>query len=235
VFDLSPGHQHEFPEKFLAGYRDFIHADGYSGYNPLYAAGARHVGCWMHVRRNSFEAKESDPARAHEAIARIRLLYAVETAVKDNRLSGAELATYRRERSRPLVQSFADWLAEEVPRALPKSKIGEALIYASNQWTALVRYVEDGRLTVDNSPAEQVIRPLAIGRRNWLQIAGDGGLKSVAVLLSVAASAKRHGINPWVYIEDLLTASAARESDADFGDLLPDVWLQAHVASLSTQ
>ena len=234
VFDLSPGHDHAFPEKFLAGYRGFMHADGYTGYNPLYAAGAIHVGCWMHVRRNFFEAKDSDPARALEAIARIRLLYAVETAAKEKHLAGAELAAYRQEQARPLLQAFADWLAKEVPRALPKSKIGEALVYASNQWTTLVRYVEDGRLTIDNSPAEQVIRPLALGRRNWLQIAGDGGLKSAAVLLSVAATAKRHRLNPWVYIKDLLTTSAARKPDADFSDLLPDAWLQAHTASLQS-
>src|SRR5262249_42784731 len=128
--------------------------------------------------------------------------------------------------------SFADWLAKEVPRALPKSKIGEALVYAANQWTSLLRYVEDGRLTIDNSPAEQVIRPLALGRRNWLQIAGDGGLKSAAVLLSVAATAKRHRVNPWVYIKELLTASSARNPDADFSDFLPDAWLQTHAAVL---
>lgn len=234
VFDLSPGHQHEYPEKFLAGYRGFIHADGYSGYNPLYAAGASHVGCWMHVRRGFFEAKDSDPARAHEAIARIRLLYAVETAAKEKHLAGVQLAAYRQEHARPLVHSFADWLAKEVPRALPKSKIGEAFVYASNQWTSLVRYVEDGRLTIDNSPADHVIRPLALGRRNWLQIAGDGGLMSAAVLLSVAATAKRHRVNPWVYIKDLLTASASRTPDADFSDLLPDTWLNTHAACLPT-
>jgi transposase len=234
VFDLSPGHQQEFPEKFLAGYRGFIHADGYAGYNPLYAAGATHVGCWMHVRRYFFEAKESDPGRAHEAIARIRLLYAVETSAKEKNLGGAELAANRQEHARPLLQSFADWLAQEVPRALPKSKIGEAFVYAANQWPALVRYVEDGRLTIDNSPAEQAIRPLAVGRRNWLQIAGDGGLKSAAVLLSVAATAKRHRVNPWVYVKHILTESAARKPDADFSDLLPDAWVQANAGAPPT-
>jgi hypothetical protein len=228
VFDLSPGHQQEYPQKFLAGYRGFIHADGYAGYNPLYAAGAQHVGCWMHVRRYFFEAKENDPARAHEAIARIRLLYAVESDAKQKDLRDAELAAYRQTHARPLLQAFADWLAQEVPRALPKSKIGEAFIYASNQWPSMSRYLEDGRLTIDNAPAEQAIRPLAVGRRNWLQIAGDGGLKSAAVLLSLAATAKRHGVNPWVYVKHLLSESAARPPDADFRDLLPDAWVQGH-------
>jgi transposase len=226
VFDLSTGRSQEFPEKFLAGYRGFVHADGYAGYNPLYAAGARHVGCWMHVRRNFFEAKESDPARAHEAIARIRLLYGVEKDAQEKHLAGAELAAYRQEQARQILQSFADWLAEEVPRALPKSKIGEALIYAANQWPTLIRYVEDGRLTIDNGPAEQVIRPVALGRRNWLHIAGDRGLHSAAVLLSIAASAKRHRVNPWEYVKHILTATAARPTNADFSDLLPEAWVQ---------
>jgi transposase len=233
VFDLTAGRQQAFPEKFLAGYRGSIHADAYIGYNPLYAAGATHVGCWMHARRGFFEAKESDPARAHEALARIRLLYAVEAEAKAKGLSGTDLAAYRRERAGPALESFADWLAAEVPRVLPKSKIGEAVGYAANQWPTLIRYLQDGRLTIDNGPAEQAIRPLAVGRRNWLHIAGDGGLKGAAVLLSVTASAKRRGVNPWAYVRHILSESAARRPDADFTDLLPDAWAQAGATPLS--
>jgi transposase len=234
VFDLTPGHHQEFLQEFVAGYNGYIHADGYAGYNPLYAAGATHIGCWMHVRRNFFEAKESDPTRAHEALARIRSLYAVEADAKQNNLRGADLAAYRREHAGPLLRSFADWLAEEVPRALPKSKSGEAFNYAANQWPTLTQYVEDGRLTIDNAPAEQALRPLAVGRRNWLHIAGDGGLKSAAVLLSVAASAKRHHVNAWTYVKHLLTELPARRPGADITDLLPDVWLASHTALTST-
>jgi hypothetical protein len=197
------------------------------GDRASHAAGATHVGCWAHARRNFFEAKESDPVRSHEALARIRLLYAVEAEAKAQGLTGTDLAAYRQEHAGSALQSFAGWLAQEVPRVLPKSKIGEAIGYAANQWPTLVRYVEDGQLTIDNSPAEQAIRPLAVGRRNWLQIAGDGGLKSAAVMLSVAASAKRHGVNPWAYVQHILTASAARPRAADFSHLLPDAWAQA--------
>lgn len=228
VFDLTDGRQQVFPEKFFAGFRGYIHADGYAGYNPLYSDGAPHVGCWAHVRRKYFEAKENDAPRAHEALARIRALYAVEADAKEKHLTGVDLTAYRQEHASPVLSSFADWLAEEVPRVLPKSKIGEAFIYAANQWPTLTRYVEDGRLTIDNSPAEQAIRPLGVGRRNWLHVAGDGGLKSAAVLLSVAASAKRHRVNPWVYVKHILTESAARKPDADFSDLLPDTWALNH-------
>jgi hypothetical protein len=152
VFDLRVGRLHDFPEKFLAGYRGFVHADAYAGYNPLYAAGATtsaaghtptgatHVGCWSHAHRGFFEAKDSDPARAHEALARIRLLYAVEAEARAKKLSGTDLAAYRQEQAGPVLQSLADWLAHEVPRVLPKSRIGEAVGYASNQWPTLNRY-----------------------------------------------------------------------------------------------
>jgi transposase len=226
VFDLTAGRQQEFPEQFLAGYRGYIHADGYAGYNPLYAAGAKHVGCWMHARRYYFDAKESD-SRAYEALARIRRLYAVEADAKVEKLAGADLAAYRREHAGPVLNQFADWLAEEVPKTLPKSKFGEALNYSANQWPSLVRYLDDGRLAIDNGPAEQAIRPLAVGRRNWLHIAGDGGLRSGAVLLSVAASAKQHHVNPWDYVKHILTELPARPAGSDLSDLLPDVWAGA--------
>jgi hypothetical protein len=104
------------------------------------------LGCWMLVRRYFFEAKESDPGRAHEALARIRLLYAVEADAKMHGLKGSDLAAYRREQAGPVLRSFADCFAADVPRFLPKSKIGEAVGYVANQWPTLIRYLEDGRL-----------------------------------------------------------------------------------------
>jgi hypothetical protein len=112
-------------------------------------------------------------------------------------LIGADLATYRREHAGPVLEAFAGWLAEQAPRALLKSKIGEAFTYAQNQWPSLGLYLTDGRLAIYNHPAEQAIRPLSVGRRNWSHIGGDGGLKPTAVLLSLAASTKRAGLNPW--------------------------------------
>jgi hypothetical protein len=88
-------------------------------------------------------------------------------------------------------------------------------------------YTRDGRLTIDNSPAEQALRPVAVGRKNWLHLGGDGGLRPTAVLLSVAASVKRHGINPWVYLKDVLTELPARTPGDDLTDLLPDGWLRS--------
>jgi transposase len=197
VFDLSIGHTQDWPQAFLTGFTGFIRADGYAGYEALYRAGAAHVGCWAHCRRYFFEARLSSPDLAHEALAPVRTLYAVESDAEALELIGADLATYRREHAGPVLEAFAGWLAEQAPRALLKSKIGEAFTYAQNQWPSLGLYLTDGRLAIYNHPAEQAIRPLSVGRRNWSHIGGDGGLKPTAVLLSLAASTKRAGLNPW--------------------------------------
>jgi len=227
VFDLSVGHQQAAPQAFLKGYTGFIHADGYAGYEALYAAGATHVGCWAHARRYFYDARLSDPERAHDALARIRTLYAVEARAKEQRLDAAQLAAHRRAHAGPVLEAFGAWLAEQAPRVLPKSPIAQAITYATNQWASLQVYLGDGRLTIDNHPAEQAIRPLAVGRRNWLHVGGDGGLRPAAVLLSLAASAKRQRINPWDYFRDVLTALPGRPRGGDVSDLLPDAWAKS--------
>ena len=234
VFDLSVGHSNNFPQAFLKGYQEFLQADGYSGYDAIYQAGATHVGCWAHARRYFYDARLTSPELAHEALARIRTLYAVEAAAKKEELFGTDLAAFRREHSGPVLDAIATWLAEHAPRVLPKSTIGEAFTYALNQWPSLVVYVTDGRLLIDNHPAEQAIRPLAVGRRNWLHIGGDGGLKPAAVLLSMAASAKRHAVNPWEYFQHVLTELPARPPNADLTDLLPDVWARSRAGPINS-
>jgi hypothetical protein len=103
-----------------------------------------------------------------------------------------------------------------------KSLFGQAIEYSRDQWASLVRYLDDARFAVDNGEAERAIRPLAVGRSNWLHVGGDGGLKTAAVLLSVCGSATRHRLNPWSYVRDVLDQLAARSADADVSDLLPD-------------
>jgi transposase len=233
VFDLSVGRSRDAPAAFLKGYTGFVHADGYAGYNSIYEGGATHVGCWMHARRYFFDARLSDPERAHEALARIRALYAVEADAKRRNITGAALAAHRQAHAGPVLDSFADWLTDQRPRVLPKSPIGEAVAYATNQWPTLGVYLTDGRLTIDNAPAEQAIRPLAIGRKNWLHIAGDGGLRPTAVMLSLMTSARRHGVNPWEYLKHVLTELPTRRAGSELTDLLPDGWVRSRARPMS--
>jgi transposase len=227
VFDLTAGRGREYPEAFLAGFTGFLHADAYAGYNRVHA-GVRHVGCWMHARRGFIDARDSDPAKADEALAFVRTLYAVERDIAAASLTDDAVADYRRARASPVLARFADWLEREARTARPKSPLGQAVLYARNGWASLTRYVTDGRLAIDNGPAERAVRPLAVGRRNWLFVGGDGGLSTAAVLLSVCASAKRHGLNAWSYLRDLFDRLPAVPAGSDLSAFLPDVWAKSH-------
>ncbi|QJX01066.1 IS66 family transposase [Frigoriglobus tundricola] len=226
LFDLTAGRRQEFPQAFLGGYRGFVHADAYDGYNGVHDH-VRHLGCWMHARRYFVEAEPSDP-RAIEALAFVRTLYAVERAIQDERdrpgstFTDADVVRVRRTRAGPILAAFADWLDVQHRCSTPKSLFGQAVGYARNQWASLVRYVDDARFAIDNGAAERAIRPLAIGRANWLHVGGDGGLKTASVLLSVCASATRHRLNPWAYLRDVLDLLTVRPDSADLSDLLPD-------------
>jgi transposase len=231
LVDLTAGRSQTFPQAFLSGYRGFVHADAYDGYNAVHG-NVRHLGCWMHARRYFVEAEPSDP-RAVEALAFIRTLYAVEREVKEHRekpggsFTDADGVRLRRTRAGPILARFGGWI--EVQRsATPKSLFGQAVEYCRNQWASLVRYLDDARFAIDNGEAERAIRPIAVGRANWLHVGGDGGLKTAAVLLSVCASATRHRLNPWSYLRDVLDQLAARSADADVSDLLPDARAVRH-------
>lgn len=222
VFDLTAGRGQEHPTRWLSGYTGFVHADAYAGYNAVHG-GERHVGCWMHARRGFFELRDQD-RRAVQALAFIRSLYACERAATEQGLSDDALSRYRQEHAQPVLDQFAEWLAVEQREALPRSGFGQAVGYALNQWPTLVRYARDGRLSLDNGAAERAIRPLALGRKNWLFIGGDRGLRSAAVLLSVCGSARRAGVDPWAYLRCVLDHLNARPPDSDLSDLLPDRW-----------
>ncbi len=228
VFDVTAGRGRDHPEAFLAGYTGFVHADAYAGYNRVHQR-VRHVGCWMHARRGFVEARDGDPARAGEALAFVRTLYAVERDISTAGHVGDAVAECRRARAGPVLDQFAAWLDVEVRTARPKSPLGAAITYARNGWASLTRYVADGRLAIDNGPAERAIRPLAVGRKNWLFVGGDGGLATAAVLLSVVASARRHGLNAWSYLRDLFDRLPAVPTGADLSDFLPDAWTKAHL------
>jgi transposase len=163
VFDLTPGRSQQYPAAFLKDFTGYLHADAYAGFNPVHGDGRRHLGCWMHARRKFTDANETDP-QAVEALAVVRTLYAVEREAKEQNRTGDDLVAWRRTRAGPILTQFSDWLEEHHRTALPKSAFGQAVEYARNQWPSLIRYVEDHRFVIDNGPAEQAIRPLAVGR-----------------------------------------------------------------------
>src|SRR5262249_4218001 len=154
----------------------------------------------------------------------IAQLYDVEDEVRGR--SDAERLATRQERSLPVLKRLGEYLREQQGRALPRSQFGKAIGYALNQWEELLLYAGDGRLEIDNNSSERTLRPCAIGRKNWMFFGSDRGGETAAILMSVLAGAKRHGIEPFAYVRQLLIALSS--PDVDLRSLLPDVWIAAH-------
>lgn len=224
VYDFTSSRERAGPQKFLEGFRGYLQADAYGGYDGIYlnSGGAIvEVACWAHCRRYWHKARDQDPARAHHALAIISRLYEVERGARD--ADSATRQSLRVEHAQPLLETLRAWLDEQV--FLPKSLIGQAATYTLNQWQALNRYVEDGDLSIDNNAAERAMKAPAIGRKNWLFVGSEAAGHRSAVLMSLIASCKRNSVEPWAWLRNVLEQlplGTAPES------LLPDHWLTAH-------
>jgi len=225
LFDYTPNRSRAGPEAFFGDYKGFIQADGYSGYDRIFESPDRHeVGCWMHARRYFFKASEvssvKDP-QAIEALAMIRLLYKIEK--KCAKLEPDERYRYRQEHSVAILDSFEDWMRPLTLSVPPKSRLGEALTYARNQWAALRRFTEDGRLAVDNGACERAIRPIALGRKNWLFAGSDAGGERAAKIYSLIGTCRRHHLDPFHYLWHLFRHLPEQPEDR-FHELTPLAW-----------
>jgi hypothetical protein len=198
-----------------------LQCDAYAGYDELFRSSKGavvEVGCWAHARRKFVEAEKTSPREAHEAVARIKQLYAVEHEAKE--FDAPARAAVRQEKSRPLLAAMKAWLDQTAVNALPKSPLGEAVTYARNQWTALTVYTTDGNLAIDNNRAERAVKPFAIGRKNWLFFGSDDGGQRLATLASFTATCQQFGLNPWAWIQDTLTCLPVTAAD-QLATLLP--------------
>jgi transposase len=205
VYDATENRCRDGPLAFLKDFRGYLQCDAYAGYDELFRTRPHvvEVGCWAHARRKFVEAEKTSVALAHEAVARIRALYAVEHEAKD--LDAAERAALRQQKSRPLLDALKIWLDHQRAQVVPKTPIAEAITYALNQWNALTVYVTDGDLAIDNNAAERMIKPFAIGRKNWLFFGSDQGGQTLATLASFTATCELLKINPWQWLRDTLT------------------------------
>ena len=239
VFDFTMSRKRDGPSRFLGGFRGYLQADAFSGYDGIYAGDVVEVGCNAHARRKFIEAQTTDPTRAAVALAYYRQLYAIERDIKadiatlppdaDEPTRAAIRLRVRQERSVPVLENFKAWLDAQKPDVLPKSPMGAAIGYVQNQWEALKRYTSSGHLSIDNNVSERHMKTIATGRKNWLFTGSENGGKTMAVLFSVVSSCQRHGHDPFVYLRDVLThlPDHPKEKLADF---LPDRWSPPEVA-----
>jgi transposase len=224
VYDYRPDRTGAGPERFLKGYRSgYLQSDAYSGYDGIHARGIIEVGCWAHARRKFYDARTSDPERSHAAIAWIGRLYGVESDARRHQLDTATRQILRQERSRPILESFGTWLAGEAAKVLPRSPIGQAISYSRSNWAALSRYLEADFLSIDNNACENALRPIAVGRKNWLFCGSDRGGQTAATLMSLTSSCKSLGVEPLAYLRDVLDR-VSTHPNSRIGELLPDRW-----------
>jgi transposase len=230
VYTYTPDRSGAGPAAIFKDFEGYLQADAYSAYDALFTSGKIiEVGCMMHARRYFYEARTSDPPRAHQALAWIKLLYNVEREAKEkHEAEGYEAfvaARYalREERSRPIFKQFHDWLVAEAPKVLPKSPIGEAIQYALNHWAALERPLDEGFLELDNGACERAFKPVALGRKNWLFVGSDRGGETAAVLMSLCTTCKNLGIDPQAYLRDVLDRISTHPARR-IEELLPDRW-----------
>jgi hypothetical protein len=191
VFDYRQTRGQEGPKSFLKDYSGYLQTDGYSVYDTLAPPGKiTLLGCMAHARRKFDLAKGNDPNRAGEALLMIQDLYEIEWIAREQELSYDAIKELRQQESIPILDKFEAWLIDQSIKVLPKSAIGIAVNYTKGLWPRLKRYVEDGRFQIDNNQIENTLRPVALGRKNYLFAGSHQGARNAAVIYSLLATCK---------------------------------------------
>jgi transposase len=224
-YRYSPDRRSEHPQAHLRDYRGILQADAYSGFARLYEDGRIvEASCWAHVRRGFYDLYVADRSPiATEALQRIGALYAIERAIRGR--PPAERMRVRQERSGPLLDALHAWLGSMLQMMSTKSELAGAIKYALVRWNALTRYRDDGRIEMDNNTAERAIRPIVLGRRNYLFAGSDAGGERAANIYSLIGTALLNAIDPYLYLRHVLERIAEHPINR-IAELLP--W---HVAA----
>jgi len=225
LYDYDPGRSAQVPKRLLEGFKGYLQTDGYDGYNAVVAAnGLVHVGCMAHARRRFSDAvkaqgRNKKRGKAHRGLALIRKLYRLERQAR--KLTAQDRYAKRQKHALPIMNEIRTWLNDVMPQIAPSSATGKALSYLNNEWGHLIRYLDDGRLEIDNNGAENAIRPFVLGRKNWLFSASVKGVKSSANLYSLIETAKVNGLEPYAYLRYVFTELPKADTVEAIEALLP--------------
>ena len=225
AYYYSPDRKGAHPADHLASFSGVMHTDGYGGYRQLYGNQIVEAACMAHVRRKFHEVikLETSPI-AEEALSRIGALYDIANRIRG--MSADERRTLHHHHARPVLDELKAWIEATLSTLPQKQKLAEAMRYALSRWTALSVYVDDGRVEIDDNIAKRAMRPLGIGRKNWLFAGSDKGGERIANILTIIETVKLHGHNPEVYLTDVLTRIQDHPKDR-LEDLLTWSWTPA--------
>jgi hypothetical protein len=203
-------------------------SDGYGAYET-YASktGLTHAQCWTHCRREFINAEAAEPELAAKAIEFIGALYAVEAKIRDDKLKGEAKREYRLDHARPIVAAFFTWVQERlhVQGLLPSNPLTKALIYAHKRRAALEVFLADPDVPIDTNHLERALRPIPIGRKNWMFSWTELGAQHVGVVQSLIATCRLHEVDPYDYLVDVLQR-VGQHLAADVAQLTPRLWKQ---------
>jgi transposase len=223
-FVYHEGRDRAAPNSMFAQFDGYLQTDGYAGYHEIVKNNQlTSVGCFAHARRKFVEAQKNDPTRADEMLTYIKQLYKIERQAREQGLDRDGRFELREESALPVLDSIKSWLDVNCKQVLPESAIGKAITYMLNQWSRLERYTENGFLEIDNNLMENQIRPIALGRKNYLFAGSHEGGKRLAMMYSLIGTAKQHNIEPFAYLRDILSRIADHPYSKII-ELLPPIW-----------
>lgn len=205
LFDYSPTRASSAALPILESFEGYLQTDGYAGYN---AYGKKpeviHIGCWAHARREFERALDNDKPRSEHALVEIQKLYAVERKAREQELSPEQTKELRLKESLPIINKLGKWMFLQIKLTLPKSQIGKALAYSQSRWDKLSAYLMDGNLQIDNNLVENVIRPVALGRKNYLFAGSHDAAQKAAMVYTFFANCKKQDVNPYAWLKYIL-------------------------------
>jgi transposase len=208
----------------LKDFQGYLQTDGYVAYEDFdKRQGVIHMHCMAHARRKFSEALQNDQARAEYALGMFQKLYAIERKIKDDALSQQAALQLRQEQAVPILKTLKEWMTAEYLKVLPKSAIGQAIDYCLPRWEKLSIYTTNGSLHIDNNPVENAIRPVALGRKNYLFAGSHDAAQRAAMVYSLFATCKFHNINPYNWLKDVLERLHLYTT-SNVSELLPQNW-----------
>jgi transposase len=222
LFDFQPGRDKSAPQQYLKNFKGILQTDNYAGYNQFDRPGVVMLGCMAHARRKFSDAQDSDPM-ARIALAEFQQLYAVEHNAKLNHLNTESIQIERAGKSAAILNRLKTWVENYWPKTTPTSPMGKAISYFLKNWKKLTAYIGNGQTLIDNNPVERCIRPLTVGRNNYLFAGSHEGGCWAAMMYSFFGTCKLHKINPMEWLTDVLTRMPDYPK-LKLDELLPQNW-----------